>query len=165
MTWLSFISILDMFKNKAYFLEHHPKRIEPNAPQSSDRFKAMEQLANYGIYTGMTLMPILPFINDTKHNIENLLKKAKDSGASYVIAMFGVTLRKGSREYFYEVLDNDFPAIKEKYQALYGDNYMCFSSNYAKLTNIYRELSTKLGLDTKIRFYEPKIGKQQSLIF
>ena len=141
------------------------KRIEPHAPQSSDRFKAMKQLANCGIYTGMTLMPILPFINDTKHNIENLLRQAKDSGASYVIAMFGVTLRKGSREYFYEVLDNDFPTIKEKYQTVYGDSYMCSSPNYMKLINTYEELSAKLGLETQMRFYEPKMDVQQSLLF
>ena len=87
------------------------RQLEPFAPVTSKRFKAMEQLAAKGIYTGITLMPVLPFINDTTDNIESIIKGAKDSGASYIIPMFGVTLRKGSRDYFYKALDTTFPDI------------------------------------------------------
>lgn len=37
-------------------------KIEPNAPTSSSRFEALKQIADKGIYTGITLIPILPFI-------------------------------------------------------------------------------------------------------
>ena len=139
------------------------KRLEPAAPKSSDRFEAMKRLANLGIYTGVTLMPVLPFINDTKENIENILKKAKDSGASYIIAMFGVTLRKGSREYFYQVLDRQFPNMKERHQSTFGEQYICNSPNYKILEDTFYNLSAKLGMDTRMRFYQPQMNKQ--LIF
>ena len=45
------------------------RKIEPGAPVSSDRFKALEYLAKNGIYAGVTLMTHLPFINDTQENI------------------------------------------------------------------------------------------------
>ncbi len=73
------------------------QKIEPHAPPTSERFKAMKRLADRGIYTGVTLMPLLPFINDTKENVSAILRQAKDCGASYMLPMFGVTLRKGSR--------------------------------------------------------------------
>jgi DNA repair photolyase len=132
------------------------KKIEPHAPAPSRRFEAMKHMANSGIYTGVTLMPLLPFINDSRENITSILQRAKDSGASYVLSMMGVTLRAGSREYFYEALDKQFPGIKEKYIRTYGNRYECFSRDCRELDKIYREESGKLGLSTKIEFYNPR---------
>lgn len=138
-------------------------RTEPNAPPVSVRFKAMKHLADKGIYTGVTLMPVLPFINDTKENIENIVKMAKDAGASYIIPMFGVTLRKGSREYFFRALDSGFPGLKDKYRIRFGEQYECFSNNYRILEDTFHELSAKLNIDTQMKFYKPIIYKQQSI--
>ncbi|MFQ8714372.1 MAG: radical SAM protein [Alistipes onderdonkii] len=41
-------------------------RTEPGAPASSERFRAMAALAAKGIYTGVTMMLLLPLINDTR---------------------------------------------------------------------------------------------------
>ena len=79
-------------------------RTEPGAPASSERFRAMAALAAKGIYTGVTMMPLLPLINDTRENVEAIVRRAKDAGASYILPMFGVTLRSGSREHFHATL-------------------------------------------------------------
>jgi DNA repair photolyase len=138
-------------------------KIEPHAPPSSERFKAMRLLAEKGIYTGITLMPVLPFINDTKENITAIMKQAKESGASYILPMFGLTLRKGSREYFYKALDNCFAGIKEKYQSRFGEHYECFSPNYKILADTFKEQCTILGIDSRMRFYRPKVYQQQTV--
>lgn len=129
--------------------------IEPHAPPPSNRFEAMYRLAKAGIYTGVTLMPLLPFINDRKENIESIIRRAKDSGASYVLAMIGVTLRDGSRDYFYTALDRFFPGMKSRYISAYGNRYECFSPDYSALDETYRSESSKLGIATKMRFYNP----------
>ena len=139
------------------------KTIEPCAPKSSDRFKAMERLSNLGIYTGVTLMPILPFINDARENIENILKEAKNTGASYVIFMPGMTLRKGSREYFYNALEHRFAGIKERYQSTFGNQYICNSPNYSILMHTFHDLSAKLGIATKMKFFQPATNQQLSI--
>ncbi len=59
-------------------------KIEPGAPRPSARFAAMRKLADSGIQTGVTMMPILPFIEDTEGNISAIVNKAADSGDSYV---------------------------------------------------------------------------------
>lgn len=138
-------------------------KVEPYAPKSSDRFKAMQALAAKGIYTGVTLMPLLPFINDTEENIRGIVQQAKDSGASYILPMFGVTLRKGSREYFYRALDHSFPALSEQYRQTFGDRYMCYSPHYASLSDLFGELCAKHGIDTKMRFYTPPSVRQTTL--
>ncbi|MDU1906160.1 MAG: radical SAM protein [Dysgonomonas sp.] len=139
------------------------RKIEPHAPSSSQRFAALEFLAKKGIYTGITLMPILPFINDTKENIELILKRAKDAGAAYIIPMFGVTLRKGSRDYFYNALDKQFPDIKLNYQNIFGEQYECMSPNYRILQDTFCELSEKLDIPSGINFYEPSTNQQLSI--
>ncbi len=138
-------------------------RIEPGAPRTSDRFRAMKALAANGIYTGVTLMPLLPFINDTSENVESIVRQAADAGASYILPMFGVTLRKGSRDPFYAALDREFPGIKAKYETTFGDRYECFSPAYKRLNDTFRNLCEKLGMTTRMRFYETNLPKQQSL--
>ena len=51
----------------------------------------------------------------------------------------GLTLRGGNREYFYGKLEQSFPRLKEKYQRIYGDNYIVSSPAHAKLMRIFHE--------------------------
>lgn len=135
-------------------------KIEPNAPTSSSRFEALKQIADKGIYTGITLIPILPFINDTPKNVLSLLRKAADAGASYVLPMFGVTLRKGSREYFYQALDTIYPGMKTKYIARFENLYVCNSPDNLRLWDLFQNEAVKLQLNTCMKFHEPLINKQ-----
>lgn len=138
-------------------------RTEPGAPASSERFRALETLAGKGIYAGVTLMPLLPFINDTRENVEAIVRRAKDAGASYVLPMFGMTLRSGSREHFYAALDREFPGLRTRYETCFGDRYECFSPNYRELDDTFRNLCAKLGIATRMRFYEPPEARQGTL--
>lgn len=139
------------------------KRIEPAAPPASLRFKAMEALAARGIYTGITLMPLLPFINDTPENLRTLIGQAKDSGASYILPYLGVTLRQGSRDYFYKALEKEFPGLKLQYQTAFGMQYECYSPAYRKLKAVFEETCDQVGIATRMRFYQPATYTQQSL--
>lgn len=139
------------------------RKIEPYAPLTSQRFETMQLLAKNGIYTGVTMLPILPYINDNAKNIETILRLARDAGASYVIPMFGVTLRNGSREYFYKSLDKSFPLLKQKYISHFGNQYECFSPNYRHLNHVFQKNIDILGLSSKMEFYKPNNNKQLSL--
>lgn len=45
--------------------------IEPNVAPSSERFEAIRQLSDAGLFAGVLLMPVLPFINDAVISIRN----------------------------------------------------------------------------------------------
>ena len=139
------------------------QKIEPHAPKSSDRFQALKSLAEKGIYTGITLMPLLPFINDTQENLKCIFEKAKDSGISYIIPMLGLTLRKGSREYFYGQLDNHFPGKRLLYETTFGDRYECNSPHYTSLASTLNELSDQYKIPLYMRFFKPVINEQLSI--
>lgn len=141
------------------------KRIEPNAPSTSKRFEAMKELSKKEIYTGVTLMPLLPYINDSVANLTTLLQRAADSGASYVIPMFGVTLRKGSRDYFYGALQREFPGMANRYDATFGNQYECWSPHFKRLQECFLEQTERLGLARKIEFYTPRTDGEQLSLF
>jgi DNA repair photolyase len=127
--------------------------IEPAAPVSSRRFETIRQLSRAGIYTGVMFMPLLPFINDTWEEVEELIHRSKEAGACYLLFFPGMTLRKGSREYFYEKLDLHFKGIKEKYILKFGENYNCNSLNSNMLIYKAEKLCNRLDLPMKINFF------------
>ncbi|MTI56024.1 SPL family radical SAM protein [Geosporobacter ferrireducens] len=116
------------------------KKIEPFAPKPTDRLKAMRKLSDQGIYTGVLLMPVLPFLQDSWKNIETVVKRAKECGAQFIIPWFGVSLRDRQRIYFYNQLDKHFPGIKKQYEDTYGDSYGCNAKKIKELYGRFREL-------------------------
>jgi DNA repair photolyase len=131
------------------------KLLEPGAPLPSARFKAMKEIANAGVLTGVTMMPILPFLEDDPGNIRQIVKKTAASGASYIIPAFGITLREGSRDYFYQKLDLHFPGIKEKYIQYYGTEYQCSVPNWRELNEIFKREIKAHKITSKIEMFEP----------
>lgn len=58
------------------------------------------------------LSPILPYINDTKENIDGILDLCIEAKVYGVICFgMGFTLREGNREYFYKQLDLKFTEL------------------------------------------------------
>jgi DNA repair photolyase len=137
------------------------RQIEPGAPSSSARFAAMRALADAGIHTGLTMMPILPYICDTEENITQLVEQAHQNGAGYILPWFGMSLRAGSRDWYYTQLDKRFPGVKQKYIQQYGDRYECSSPDWRKLDQVFQKSIRKYGIPTQMPIYTPqKIGKQ-----
>lgn len=143
-------------------------KIEPNVAVASERFKAIKELTDSGIYTGILLMPILPFINDTEENIENIVKKAYEVGAKFIMAYgMGVTLRQNQREYYYKKLIELFPDEKlpGKYIETYGDRYSYGSLNSKRLWGIFTKECKSYGILYKmediIRDYKANYEENQ----
>ena len=115
------------------------KILEPNVAVTSERFAVLKKLRDAGIPTVVWLTPILPFINDTIENIEGILQYCIEAKVFGIICFgMGLTLRDGSREYFYKNLDAAFPGLKEKYIQRYGNNYSVISPHNARLMNLFR---------------------------
>jgi len=143
-------------------------KIEPKASSSSDRFEAIKKLSEEGIFAGILLMPVLPFIEDTDDNLTRIIEKARQSGAKFIYPAFGVTLRQNQREWYYSKLDELFPQVKEKYIKSYGNSYECRSLRAKELWSLFKYKCNEYGILYKmndiIRGYtEPYINTQISL--
>ncbi|MGN0143954.1 MAG: SPL family radical SAM protein [Clostridium sp.] len=135
--------------------------IEPSAPSSSDRFKALGILSSIGICTSITMMPILPFIEDNEKNILDIVNKAQYYGVKHIVPYLGMSLRDRQRAYYYKSLDKNFPGIREKYEKRFGDRYNCSCTNVKKLRYILSEACSKYGISLKMPIYEEKISAVQ----
>lgn len=145
------------------------KKIEPKVSLPSKRFEAIKMLSQNGIFTGILLMPVLPFIADNEKNIINIINQAADSGARFIYPYFGVTLRQGQREYFYSKLDKNFKGIKNKYIEEYGSSYECSSVRSKELWKIFKTECDKKGILYKmsdiIKAYQSPYEKEQLSFF
>ena len=144
-------------------------KIEPHASLSSKRFEALKKLSENGIYCGVLMMPILPFINDTKENIVNIIKKAGDCGVRFIYPAIGMTLRSGNREYFYSKIEQLFPGLKQKYMKQFGNQYYCASPDNNELFGIFKEECSKYRIIYKmkeiIKDYKEKYSLKQLSLF
>ena len=141
------------------------KKIEPGAPLVSKRFAAMKTLADNSILTGVTMMPILPLIEDTEENIRAIVAQAYASGAQYIIAAFGVTLRDRQREYYYDKLDALYPGLRQKYIARFSERYSAPANNARQLEKIFREECNRLGIATRMPQFAPQKKTAQPSLF
>lgn len=116
------------------------RKLEPNVCTTKHRAEVLNVLRENGIPTVVWLSPILPFINDTEENLRGILQYCMQARVHGIICFgIGLTLRGGNREYFYGKLEQSFPRLKEKYQRIYGDNYIVSSPAHAKLMRIFHE--------------------------
>jgi DNA repair photolyase len=148
------------------------KKIEPNVSLSSERFEAVRTLSKNGIYVGVLLMPILPFINDNVYNIENIVKKAHECGAKFVYsAGIGVTLRSNQRQYYYDKLNEIFEdkELVNKYIETFGNGYECRSKWADNLWKVFVRACEKYGIyyDMKdiIEDYKKNYKEEQLCLF
>ena len=128
-------------------------KVEPGAPPPSRRLAAVENLAKAGLFTGVLLMPVLPFLEDTEENILAVVDRAADAGARFVYAAMGMTMREGQREYFLRELDLAFPGqgLGERYWKRYGTRYRCASLRARELWDLFSERCRERGLLYEMR--------------
>jgi len=122
------------------------KIIEPNVCCSSKRFKAIKELSDNGIYCGIMLNPLLPFITDKEEDIIELIRLAHESGAKFIHTYMGMTLRDNQRDYYLKKLDEKFVGLREKYIKTYGNNYNCITPDYMRLYRVFKSECEKYGI-------------------
>lgn len=121
--------------------------VEPCVSVTSERLEALRKIGSEGIPTIVWLTPILPFINDTEENLMSVLTACADIGVKGIIAFgMGLTLREGSREYFYSALDRHFPDLKQRYISTYGNAYVLPSPDENRLLSVFHSFCEKYGI-------------------
>ncbi len=136
------------------------RKIEPGVCPTSRRFEVLQACREAGIPTVVWFSPLLPFINDTRENIEGIVDYCARSGVQAIICFgIGLTLREGNREYFYAALVRMFSAsLKNLYQKTFGYSYMCSSPHEHELmtylAKLCRQHNIKLGTDSVFKWIE-----------
>ena len=146
--------------------------LEPGVCTIKRRIEVLRILKEEGISTLVWMTPILPFLNDTKENIEGILDACAREKV-YGIMNFGIglTLRDGDRQYFYRKLDHHFPGLKQRYVETYGNAYELPVPEEKKLMAFLIDFCRKNKMEWRSeelfaylhRFEDRQEGKQLSL--
>ena len=127
--------------------EELSRRLEPNVCSSGRRYEVLKEFRRAGIPTVVWMTPVLPFLTDTKENLETILDWCCDAGVKGIICWnMGMTLREGNREFYYQALDRHFPGLSRKYRDVYGNSYEAVSSRNAELMALFHERCEKEGI-------------------
>lgn len=141
------------------------KILEPGVCPTSRRVQVLRECKERGIPTVVWLSPLLPFINDTRENIDAIAGFCAEAGVKAILCFgIGLTLREGNREYFYAALeraalrDSRFAGMKERYQKTFGYSYMATSPRdkelMARLARLCAEKKIMLGTDSVFNWME-----------
>ena len=143
------------------------KIIEPNVCVSSKRLETIKILNDNGIFVGIMLNPVLPFITDKEEDIKTLVKLASEYGAKFIHTYMGMTLRENQRDYYFNKLEEHFIGLKSKYIRTYGDKYNCLPQNYKYLYNVFVNECNKYGIlykmDDIIKAYKKEIINNEQI--
>ncbi|HIR84575.1 MAG TPA: radical SAM protein [Candidatus Galloscillospira excrementavium] len=123
-------------------------KIEPRAPSPSRRLEAVARLSEAGLFTGVLLMPVLPFLEDSVESVLRVVDRAAEAGARFIYPGLGMTMRPGQREHYLAALERLFPGqgLGERYLRRYGDRYRCPAQNVRRLWDAFTARCGQLGL-------------------
>ncbi len=141
---------------------------EPNASSIEDRLYCIKKLNLEGINCGVSIMPIIPYINDNDKELEKLFINIKNSMCKYIWWDY-LTLRENisdnyfisQKQVFLSVISKNFPSLLQKYEFLYK-NRISPNEAYQKMIN---KKVIFLAKKYNIYQYGPKWQKIQYQLF
>ena len=129
------------------------EKLEPGAPTPQARLEALSRVKDSGLFAGVNLMPVLPFINDSTEALEEMIAAFKHAGADYVLTgsltLFGNS-SADSYTLYMKFLERNFPLLLPSYQKLYNGYFMPSASYQKDLSARASRLLAKYGLKEKI---------------
>lgn len=145
------------------------RTVEPHAPSSTERFAAMREVSESGLFTGLMLTPIIPFVTDTADNIESLVELAHENGARFIYTLGGMSVRDGQKEYFIRKLKAMSPKLAKRFRDTYGSSYFCYSLELNSILALLRERCEKAGIlyrmDDIIHASQNHAAQEQTSLF
>jgi DNA repair photolyase len=121
------------------------RKLEPRAPRPDLRLEAVRQLNLAGVDAGVICAPVLPEITDKPRDLEALVKAASAAGAKYVFAN-PLFLKPCSAAIFLPFLEENFPALVERYRARYADRAFLPKGYAQRLSQLIAALRQKYGI-------------------
>jgi DNA repair photolyase len=131
------------------------RRTEPGTAPPHQRLRALRLLVDRGISAGVGMAPILPGLSDRVDLMADVVRAARDAGATGVWANL-LYLKPGTREHFLEHLAHDWPALVPTYERLYGGGAYAPTSDVTAVKSHVAKLREEHGVrDRRLVRIEP----------
>jgi len=93
--------------------------LESGAPSPKARLDTVRAAADLGLPVSVFIMPVLPYLTDTREHLERAARMVKEAGADRAIYT-ALHLRPGVKEWFLKWLQREHPELVPKYRTVYG---------------------------------------------
>ena len=150
---------VDLAMSIAVYDDELQQSVEPGTPSTAARLATVKAAREYGLPVTVFLMPILPYLTDTRAHLDAALDRVAESGASAVLHT-ALHLRPGVKEWFMLWLAENHPELVDRYEVMYrGSAYA--PKEYRKwLADKFRPLVKAHGLQRGAE--EPATGTVRS---
>ena len=135
--------------------------LEPRAPRPALRLRALARLSGAGIRCHILMMPMIPGLTDNPNAIENVIRAARNAGASGIWwrALF---LKPAAARRFLPFIRENFPDHERRLESFYARAAYAPASYDDYLRPIFDRLKRKYGFDPEAVRHEneapPKAG-------
>jgi DNA repair photolyase len=110
---------IDLAMSIAIYDDELQQSVEPGTPTTKSRLETVRAAREAGLDCSVFMMPVLPYLTDTRAHLEHAMDLIRDAGASDVI--YGALhLRPGTKEWFFEWLEREHPEQVGRYAEMYG---------------------------------------------
>lgn len=106
---------------------------EPHTPSPSARLDAVAELRRRGIDSGILIAPLMPGINDTPEQVEPIVARAREAGATFLGGV-ALHLRGEVKDVWFGWLRAKRPDLVPEYERLYGKRAYMYPEDRVKAT-------------------------------
>jgi DNA repair photolyase len=121
------------------------RRLEPRAPTPEARLRAIARLRSHDIEVGVNCMPVLPGITDAPEQIDALVQRVGESGASYLGAC-ALRLRSTARQRYLPFIEAEFPELAPRYRSTYARGHQVGERYRDGLKERFRVVCARYGV-------------------
>jgi DNA repair photolyase len=109
---------------------------EPHTPSPAARLDAVAELRSRGIDSGVLIAPLMPGINDTPEQVQPIVDRAKEAGATFLGGV-ALHLRDEVKDVFLAWLKAKRPDLIPRYEQLYpNDRAYLPASERSRVSNV-----------------------------
>lgn len=110
---------VDLAMSIAIYDDELQQSVEPGTPSTSARLATVAAAREHGLSCSVFMMPILPFLTDTREHLDNALAQIKAVGATSVLYS-ALYLKTGVKEWYFEWLERAHPELLPRYREIYA---------------------------------------------
>lgn len=129
------------------------KILEPGAPKPKVRLETMRKCKEEGFFTGISYIPVLPFLSDSEEQLDEMIKTAKEYNADFVfvgaLTLFG-NKSADCKTLYYKFLERYYPDLVSKYRSLFRIFFQPSKEYQKELEEKSKKLCEKYGIKNGI---------------
>jgi DNA repair photolyase len=138
---------VDLAMSIAVYDDELQQSVEPGTPTTGARLATVAAAREKGLPCSVFLMPVLPYLTDTRAHLDRALGMISETGATSVLHT-ALYLKPGTKEWYLAWLDREHPELSGRYRKLYAKGAYAPAEYRKWLADKLRPLIAKHGLRT-----------------